>query len=113
MWRNRMISDTQSSYVEIIDFEWFEKEYQKVLDGEIKPFELMHKLELTKSTYYRYKQEVEKKNKLKEKESNWVLSGKNSSILMVCIRKYIIFKNPVINDYKTDVHLKSERSKSS
>lgn len=39
----------------VMSFERFEKEYQKVLSGELKPFELMKELEMTKPTYYRYR----------------------------------------------------------
>lgn len=42
-----------------IDFEIFKKEYQKVIDGELKPFECMKSLGLTKPTFYRYKQQFE------------------------------------------------------
>ena len=38
----------------IISYENFAKEYQKVLSGEIRPFELMKKLGISKTTYYRY-----------------------------------------------------------
>lgn len=38
----------------------FEKEYQEVLKGKVRPFELMKKLHMKESTYYRYKREVEK-----------------------------------------------------
>ena len=37
-----------------MSIEEFRKEYQKVTEGEIKPFELMKKLGLSKSTFYRY-----------------------------------------------------------
>lgn len=40
-----------------LDFEKFEKEYKRVLDGDIKPFECMKLLGLTKPTYYRYVKE--------------------------------------------------------
>lgn len=47
-----------------IDYEQFRKEYQKVVDGKLKPFECMRKLGLTKPTFYRYctrfKNEIEK-----------------------------------------------------
>lgn len=36
-------------------FEKFSVEYKKVINGEIKPFKLMRELELTRSTFYRYK----------------------------------------------------------
>ena len=37
-----------------MSIEDFAAEYQKVLSGEIKPFELMKKLGMSKTTYYRY-----------------------------------------------------------
>lgn len=37
-----------------MDFDLFCNEYQKVLDGSVRPFELMAQLGLTKPTYYRY-----------------------------------------------------------
>lgn len=40
----------------------FAVEYQRVLDGTIKPFELMRKLNLTRSTFYRYKKHVDQLN---------------------------------------------------
>lgn len=40
-------------------FEEFAKEYQRVLDGSIRPFELMRELGLTKPTFYRYKKEFD------------------------------------------------------
>ena len=38
-----------------MDFDLFVKEYQAVLNGQTKPFQLISKLGLTKPTYYRYK----------------------------------------------------------
>lgn len=38
----------------VMSIEDFATEYQKVLSGEIKPFELMKKLGMSKTTYYRY-----------------------------------------------------------
>lgn len=38
----------------IMSDEDFAKEYQKVLSGEIKPFDLMRQLSMKKSTFYRY-----------------------------------------------------------
>lgn len=38
----------------------FSKEYQKVLSGEIRPFELMKKLGISKTTYYRYVSNMKK-----------------------------------------------------
>lgn len=42
-----------------MDFDKFCIEYQKVLNGDIRPFELMKELGLTKPTYYRYKKKYE------------------------------------------------------
>ena len=38
-----------------IDFNTFQKQYQRVTNGEIKPFELMNELNMAKSTFYRYR----------------------------------------------------------
>lgn len=38
-----------------MDYKKFCKEYERVLAGKIRPFELMKELKLTESTYYRYK----------------------------------------------------------
>ena len=38
----------------------FKREYQAVMNNEIRPFELMKKLNMTKPTFYRYKNLVEK-----------------------------------------------------
>jgi len=42
-----------------MDFDEFCLEYEKVLSNEIRPFELIKKLGLTKPTYYRYKKQYE------------------------------------------------------
>jgi Site-specific recombinases, DNA invertase Pin homologs len=42
-----------------ISFDVFSKEYGKVVAGDLKPFECMKKLGLTKPTFYRYKKEYE------------------------------------------------------
>lgn len=47
----------------VMSFERFCKEYQRVLNGEIRPFNLMHELELTRPTFYRYKKQYEAINK--------------------------------------------------
>ena len=47
-----------------MDFKEFSKHYQRVLNGEIKPFELIEELGLTKPTYYRYKKRFETKHSL-------------------------------------------------
>ena len=46
-----------------IDYKKFCKEYQKVLAGKIKPFELMKELKLTQSTYYRYRKKYNDEHK--------------------------------------------------
>lgn len=46
-----------------LDFETFSKNYERVLKGEVKPFELIDELGLTKPTYYRYKKQYESKHK--------------------------------------------------
>lgn len=43
-----------------MNFKQFAIEYQKVVNGEVRPFALMKKLGLTRSTFYRYKQQFEK-----------------------------------------------------
>lgn len=43
----------------VMDFEEFAMHYQKVVDGEKKPFELMRELNMTKPTFYRYKKKLE------------------------------------------------------
>lgn len=42
-----------------IDFEVFKEQYQKVVNGEVKPFECMRALGMTKPTFYRYKKQFE------------------------------------------------------
>jgi len=44
-----------------MEFKKFTKEYQRVVDGSIKPFELMRELNLTRSTFYRYKKQFDNK----------------------------------------------------
>ncbi len=44
-----------------MDYDVFAVNYEKVLSGEVRPFELMRQLGLTKPTYYRYKAEYESK----------------------------------------------------
>lgn len=46
-----------------MDYNKFVKEYQKVIDGAVKPFELMKELGLTRSTFYRYKKQYENEGK--------------------------------------------------
>jgi DNA invertase Pin-like site-specific DNA recombinase len=43
----------------VIDYNKFAKEYQKVENGTLKPFECMRQLNMTKSTFYRYKKQFE------------------------------------------------------
>ena len=38
-----------------IDYNWFCHEYQKVLAGDMKPFECIKELGISKSTYYKYR----------------------------------------------------------
>lgn len=45
-----------------MNYDVFCKHYQRVLRGEIKPFELIDELGLTKPTYYRYKKQYEDQN---------------------------------------------------
>lgn len=49
-----------------IEYEKFKSEYYKVQTGQIKPFELMERLNMAKSTYYKYANLV--KNELATKE---------------------------------------------
>lgn len=46
-----------------MSFDVFKNRYVDVVNGETKPFELMRELGLTKSTFYRYKQQYEKETK--------------------------------------------------
>lgn len=48
-----------------LEFEKFSKEYKRVLDGDIKPFECMKLLDITKPTYYRYAKEYNMKMAIK------------------------------------------------
>lgn len=43
----------------ILSFEVFQREYQQVISGMVRPFELMKQLNLSKPTYYRYKAQYE------------------------------------------------------
>ena len=47
----------------VMSFELFSEQYERVLRGEIKPFELIDELGLTKPTYYRYKKQYEQTHK--------------------------------------------------
>ena len=42
----------------VMSLEEFTEHYQKVVSGEIRPFELMKQLGMTKSTYYRYVRKI-------------------------------------------------------
>ena len=42
-----------------MDFDVFCREYKRVVNGETRPFELMHELNLTRPTFYRYKKQYE------------------------------------------------------
>lgn len=42
-----------------MDMETFHEQYKRVIEGGIRPFELMKELGLTKSTFYRYKKQFE------------------------------------------------------
>jgi DNA invertase Pin-like site-specific DNA recombinase len=46
-----------------LDFNTFSKEYQRVINGTIKPFELIKELGLTKPTFYRYKKKFDEAHK--------------------------------------------------
>lgn len=46
----------------VIGFEQFRREYQKVMDGQMKPFECMRKLGMTKPTFYRYRNQFNRKD---------------------------------------------------
>jgi len=43
----------------VIDFNVFKEQYKKVVNGELKPFECMKMLGMTKPTFYRYKRQYE------------------------------------------------------
>ena len=45
----------------VLSIEDFEREYKNLVEGKIKPFELMRKLKLKTTTYYRYKKIVDSK----------------------------------------------------
>lgn len=46
-----------------MDYKKFCKEYERVLAGKIRPFELMKELKLTESTYYRYKKKYDNEHR--------------------------------------------------
>lgn len=46
-----------------MDYKKFCKEYERVLAGKIKPFELIRELKLSQSTYYRYKKRYDEEHK--------------------------------------------------
>ncbi len=43
----------------VLEFDKFSKEYKRVLNGDLKPFECMKLLGITKPTYYRYRKEYD------------------------------------------------------
>lgn len=47
----------------VMSMEDFSREYQKVLSGELRPFELMMLLKMSKTTFYRYIKRLNVKNK--------------------------------------------------
>ena len=47
----------------VMSMEDFSREYQKVLSGELRPFELMMLLKMNKTTFYRYVKRLNVKNK--------------------------------------------------
>jgi DNA invertase Pin-like site-specific DNA recombinase len=47
----------------VMDFNMFKEQYQKVVDGELKPFECMKQLRMTKPTFYRYKKLFEESSR--------------------------------------------------
>lgn len=47
----------------VMSMEDFSREYQKVLSGELRPFELMMLLKMSKTTFYRYVKRLNVKNK--------------------------------------------------
>ena len=46
-----------------VDFDVFCAQYQRVLSGELRPFECMRQLGMTKPTFYRYKKQYEQSTK--------------------------------------------------
>ncbi len=48
----------------IMSDEEFAKEYRRVVDGQIKPFELMRQLNMSKTTFYRYVSRIKDNGKL-------------------------------------------------
>lgn len=53
---NIQLSNSRDDYGRsaIMSLNEFSEHYKKVLSGEIRPFELMKQLDISKSTYYRY-----------------------------------------------------------
>ncbi len=47
----------------VITVDRFAKEYEKVLVGEIRPFQLMEELEMSKATFYRYVRKIKESRK--------------------------------------------------
>ena len=74
---------------EIMSQEEFSKQYKKVLLGELRPFELMKQLGMSKSTYYRYVAKVVHKSNL-----NDMLPDEENSKAATCVEKaYEIWEN--------------------
>ena len=48
----------------IIDYKRFSEEYRNVIDGKEKPFELMRKLDMKKSTFYKYVAQYKEENNI-------------------------------------------------
>ena len=67
----------------VMPLEEFRKEYQEVIDGNIKPFELMKKLGMSKTTYYRY---VSKVKQFKKKWLSRENQTKQLKVLLVIIQ---------------------------
>lgn len=51
-----------------MEYEKFRKEYRRVKDGKIRPFQLMKELGLTRSTFYRYKKQYDNENGIAQEE---------------------------------------------
>lgn len=45
-----------------IDYKEFCKQYERVLAGKVKPFDLIKELKVSQSTYYRYKKRYDKEH---------------------------------------------------
>lgn len=61
-----------------MDFNEFRIAYERVVNGNIRPFELMKELGLTKPTFYRYKKQYEllmKRSKMRSQTASLLLYG--------------------------------------